>query len=97
MEDKKRATLRMVTSEEVANQLGLPVETVRNWGVNPALRVGDLRAALALAADDDLVMAEGANRVSHYVTAIRVEPQSDDGEGHVTSTGGTVWLALEES
>lgn len=24
-------------------------------------------------------------------------PQSGDGEGHVTSTGGTVWLALEES
>lgn len=62
-----------------------------------ALRVGDLRAALVDAAEDDLVAAEAADLPPHYVTAVQIEPQSNDGEGHVTSTGGTVWLALEES
>lgn len=61
------------------------------------MTVGELRRALRTAGEHDIVLgwARDESFVS-AVTAVMVEVQGTDENGNVTSTGGTVWLKLEE-
>lgn len=45
---------------------------------------------------DTPVMAMDDSGRAYTIQAVGNEAQTDDGEGHVTSTGATVWLTLEE-
>jgi hypothetical protein len=62
------------------------------------VRVGTLRALLALANDNDLVMGMDEDNGGLFnVRAVEIEPAQEDGEGNLISTAGdTVWLKLED-
>jgi hypothetical protein len=55
-----------------------------------------VRLVKAAAWQDTVVTARDEQGRVYRIAAVENEPQSDDGEGHVTSTGPTVWLTLEE-
>lgn len=45
---------------------------------------------------DDHVMAMDDTGRLWNIMDVTYEPVSDDGEGHATSTGATIWIKLEE-
>lgn len=62
------------------------------------MTVGELRRLLEGVPDGDLVAGHDLDfpSIPLYVKAVRHEPQTDDGEGHATSVGGTLWIDMEE-
>lgn len=58
---------------------------------------GDLvRRVKSVAWEDTQLAARDEQGRVYRIVDVTNEPQSDDGEGHATSTGPTVWLTLEE-